>query len=186
MSTAVKITTADELFRMPENESWRCELVEGGLRKMTPAGSEHGIISAKISMRLGAHVEANYLGQVFASETGFLIARNPDTVLAPDCAFVRQERLDEVGIPQAFFPEAPALVVEVVSPGDTIEEVDLKMRRWFVAGVEIAWVVHPGGRTVTVYHSMENIQVLTQNDTLVGSQVIPGFECLVADLFAGL
>ena len=178
--------TANELFRMPAEKSWRCELVEGELRRMTPAGSEHGVVSMEITMRLAQHVRDHRLGKVFSSETGFLISRDPDTVLAPDGAFVRQERLDEVGIPKAFFPEAPALVVEVVSPGDTVEEVDLKMRRWLTAGVELAWVVHPGGRTATVYRSTENIQVLTQNDTLVGDQVAPGFECRVADLFAGL
>ena len=185
MSTAEKITTADELFCMPD-DGYRYALVEGELQRMTPAGSEHGAIGMELGMLLAHHIREHGLGRAFCAETGFRIGRNPDTVLAPDVAFVRQERLDEIGIPKTFFPEAPAFVVEVVSPSDTIEEVDTKIRRWLEAGVELAWVVHPSGRTVTVYRSLEDIQVLTQNEKLSGEQVVPGFECRIADLFAGL
>ena len=183
MSIAAKTTTADELYRMPD-DGYRYELVEGDLRKMTPAGSEHGAISMELGMRLAQHVRSHQLGMVFCAETGFQIG--PDTVLAPDAAFVRQERLNEVGIPKTFFPESPALVVEVVSPCDTVEHVDEKMRHWLASGVELAWVVHPTGRTVTVYRSIEDIRVLTEKETLTGNGVLRGFQCLVGELFARL
>lgn len=185
MSTATRITTADELLHMPD-DGFRYELVEGELRKMTPAGSEHGFLSNEISWLLTEHVRRNDLGQVFGAETGFRLSRSPDTVLAPDASFVRKERIAVTGIPKEFYPEAPALVVEVVSPGDTAEEVDDKMRRWFAAGVEMGWVVYPGGRTVTVYRGLDDIRVLTANDTLDGGAVVPGFRCRVGDLFAAL
>jgi len=140
----------------------------------------------ELSLRLGEHVRRNKLGYVFAAETGFRIGHDPDTVLAPDVSFIRKERIAVTGIPQEFYPEAPALVVEVVSPGDTAEEIDDKMRRWIAAGVEIGWVVYPRGRTVTVYHGLDNIRVLTENDTLDGGTVVSGFTCRVGDLFSAL
>jgi Uma2 family endonuclease len=106
--------------------------------------------------------------------------------MAPDGAFVRQDRLDAIGIPHAYFPEAPALAFEVVSPNDRVSEVGRKMRRWLKGGVELAWVIDPTARTVTVYQALDDIHVLTEKDSLTGGSVLPGFECHVADLFAGL
>ncbi|MEX0642494.1 MAG: Uma2 family endonuclease [Pirellulales bacterium] len=185
MSTTTRIITADELLRMPD-DGFRYELIEGELRKMTPTGAEHGFLSSEIDWLLRDHVKRSNLGQVFGAETGFLIGRDPDTVLAPDTSFVRMERIAVLGIPKEYFPEAPALVVEVVSPGDTAEEVDDKMRRWFVAGVELGWVIYPKGRTVTVYRALDDIRILTANDTLEGDSVVPGFRCRVGELFTAL
>jgi Uma2 family endonuclease len=185
MSTATRITTADELLHMPD-DGFRYDLLEGELRKMSPPGSVHGYVTMEVSYRLAEHVRRNSLGSVFAAETGFRIGRNPDTVLAPDVSFIRKERIGVTGIPTAFYPEAPALVVEVVSPADTAEEVDDKMHRWFAAGVELAWVVYPSGRTVTVYNGLDSIRVLSENDMLDGGSVVPGFTCRVGDLFAAL
>jgi Uma2 family endonuclease len=173
MSTATRITTADELLHMPD-DGFRYELIEGELRKMTPAGSEHGFLSNEISWLLTEHVRQNDLGQVFCAETGFLIGRDPDTVLAPDTSFVRKERIAVFGIPKEYFPEAPALVVEVISPSDTAEEVDDKMRRWFAAGVELGWVIHPSAHGDRL-SSVDDIRILTANDTLDGGSVVPGF-----------
>lgn len=185
MSIATRLTTADELLRMPD-DGYRYELLDGELRKMAPAGSEHGFLSNEIGWLLTDHVRRHKLGQVFGAETGFRIGRDPDTVLAPDASFIRKERIQAIGIPKEFFPEAPALVVEVVSPNDTAEELDDKMRRWIAAGVELGWVVFPGGRTVTVYRSLNDIRVLTRNDMLDGESVVPGFQCRIGDLFSAL
>lgn len=185
MSIVTRVTTADELLYMPD-DGFRYELLDGELRKMTSAGSEHGFLSNEMSWRLTEYVRRHNLGQVFGAETGFRIGRTPDTVLAPDTSFIRKERIQAIGIPKEFFPEAPALVVEVVSPSDTAEGVDDKMRRWFAAGVEMGWVVYPGGRTVTVYRSLNDIRVLNRNDTLEGDSVIPGFNCRIGDLFSPL
>src|SRR5882672_4435338 len=170
MSIATQHVTAGEFLQMP-NGAYRLELVEGEIRKMSPAGGLHGYLSIEIGSRLSEAVKRGQLGCVLGAETGFRIARDPDTVLAPDVSFIRQDRLRAIGLPQEFFPEAPALVVEVVSPRDTAEEVDDKIRRWIAAGVEIAWVVYPSGRSVTVYQGLNDIRVLTQNDTLDGGKL---------------
>jgi Uma2 family endonuclease len=185
MSAATQVTTADELLYMSD-KGYRHELIEGELRKMSPAGSEHGVLSNEISWLLTEYVRRHGIGQVFCAETGFRIGRNPDTVLAPDASFVRKERIATIGIRKEFFPEAPALVVEVISPGDTAEEVDDKMRRWFAAGVELGWVIYPRGRTVTVYRALDDIRILTAEDSLDGESVVPGFRCRVGELFSAL
>jgi Uma2 family endonuclease len=185
MSTALRTMTADELLRMPEDGN-RYELLEGELHQMAPPGSQHGWVGHNLGWRLGQFVQSKNLGGVFAAETGFLLSRDPDTVRSPDIAFVSQEQLVRCGLPVGYFPEAPALAVEVVSPGDTAEEVDSKVRCWLAAGTRLAWVVYPGGRTITVYRSLDDIHVLTEADTLTGDMVVSGFECAVADLFSGL
>ena len=186
MSTAAHLMTADDLFRLPSDESRWCELVEGEIVRMSPPGFVHGIVSQNVSGLLFKYARQHRLGLVVAAETGFIVARNPDSVMAPDGAFVRQDRLDAIGIPQAYFPEAPALAFEVVSPNDRSSEVGHKMRRWLEGGVELAWVIDPAGRNVTVYQAIDDIQVLTEKDSLTGGSVLPGFQCRVADLFAGL
>ena len=186
MSTAAHLLTADDLFRLPEDESRWCELVEGEIVHMSPPGAVHGLVTQNLSFLLGQFVAEHSLGLTFAAETGFVVARNPDSVLAPDGSFVRRARIEALGVPASYFPEAPALVFEVLSPGDTVREVGIKMRRWLTAGVEQAWVVDPAARTVMVYQALDDIQVLTEKDSLTGGKVLPGFECCVADLFAGL
>ena len=90
MTVDVRIFTADELLGLPDDGS-RYELVEGELKPMSPAGYEHGLIVNRINARLFAFAEQHRVGQVPASETGFVVARNPDTVLSPGS--VRAARL---------------------------------------------------------------------------------------------
>lgn len=85
---------------------------------MSPAGNVHGYLAMRLGGLIAAFVEENSLGRVYAAETGFVIARNPDTVLAPDVSFVAQTRLDKVGPVDGSWPGAPDLATEVVSPND--------------------------------------------------------------------
>jgi len=182
MSTATRITTATQLLCLPRGE-FRHELIEGELRTMSPAGAEHGAIAQNLSWRLAKHVQENVLGQIFTAETGFLIEREPDTVRAPDVAFVSNEQLNRYGMTSSYYPEAPVLAVEVVSPEDTAEAIDSKIRSWLAAGTKLAWVIYPKGRTVTVYRSLNDIQVLSEQGFLSGESVVPEFSCAIADLF---
>jgi Uma2 family endonuclease len=133
---------------------------------------------------LARHVEANDLGVVFAAETGFRLASDPDTVRAPDVAFVIKTRVEEVGEFEGFWPGAPDLAVEVISPGDSYTEVEEKVEEYLQAGARAVWVVDPRRRTITVYRSLTDITILTENDTLEGGDLIPGFSCRVAEVFA--
>jgi Uma2 family endonuclease len=182
MSTATQLMTADDLFRLPD-DGMRHELVKGLLHTMPPAGFEHGAVGIKLTLPLGAHVKTHGLGIVVAAETGFIVTTNPDTVRAPDIGFVRNDRVQATGITKKYFPGAPDLAVEVVSPGDTVYEVDDKVQEWLGAGAGLVWVVNPRRRTVTVHRPTGAPIVLTVNDVLDGEQVVPGFSIRVAELF---
>ncbi|HST51338.1 MAG TPA: Uma2 family endonuclease [Pyrinomonadaceae bacterium] len=174
--------TADELFAMPK-DGFRYELVKGELRKMSPSGSEHAAIIGRLTVRLGQHVEAKNLGLYFGAEAGFKIASDPDTVRAPDVAFVSRNRIPESGIPKNFWPGAPDLAVEVVSPGDTYNEVEEKVEQWLNAGTRAVWIVNPRRRNVSVYRSMKDVKRLSESDELDGGDVVPGFRCKVSEIF---
>src|SRR6185503_12857780 len=118
--------TADQLLEMPD-DGLRRELVRGEVRVMTPAGSQHGRIAAQILVRLSVYVAERGLGTVYAAETGFKLASDPDTVRGPDVAFVTRERAEAVGDTEKYWPGAPDLVVEVLSPDDRYHEVDEKV-----------------------------------------------------------
>jgi Uma2 family endonuclease len=182
MSTTEQLMTADELLRMPD-DGFRYELVKGELRKMAPARHEHGRVAVRFTWRLAQHVETNNLGVVYAAETGFTLATNPDTVRAPDVAFVSRERLDEAKRASGFWPGAPDLAVEVVSPGDTYTEVEEKAIDWLAAGARMVLALNPRKRTVTVYRSLNDIVILNDEATLDLDDVVPGFKILVKDIF---
>jgi Uma2 family endonuclease len=182
MSSVSQLMTADELERLPD-DGQRHELVRGELRTMPPAGFDHGAKVVNLTLPLAQHVRAQQLGVVAGAETGFVLARNPDTVRAPDIAFVRQERIPAAGNPRGFWDGAPDLAVEVVSPGDTFSEVEEKVDDWLAAGTRMVWVVNPRRRTVTVYRSRTVIAILTPNDVLDSQDFVPGFACRVADIF---
>ena len=182
MTTTLQRSTASELYAMPD-DGFRYELVKGELRKMSPAGGEHGAVVFNISLLLGQHVKSNNLGVCFAAETGFKIASDPDTVRAPDVAFVSRGRIPEGGIPKKFWDGAPDLAVEVVSPGDTYAEVEEKVEEWLAAGARAVWVFNPKRRSVSVHRSMTDVTRLTEDDELDGGDVVPGFRCKVSEVF---
>lgn len=183
MDVVRRQVTAEELLRMPD-DGFRYELVRGELRKMTPAGNVHGRVAMNVGISLGSHVKTHDLGAVYAAETGFKLAGNPDTVRAPDVAFVNWERLEEVGETEGYWPGAPDLAVEVISPGDSYVEVDEKVFDWLEAGTKMVVVVNPRKCSATVYQSLTDIVVLTETDVLDGGDVVPGFRLAVREIFA--
>lgn len=182
MTIRERQTTAEELLRMPD-DGYRYELVRGELRKMAPAGSEHGHIAGEVLAELRNHVKANGLGRTYVAETGFEIYSDPDTVRAPDAAFVSRERVEATGRVTGYFPGAPDLAVEVVSPNDTHSEVVEKALEWLEAGCRMVLVVEPKRKTVTVYRSREDICILAEGEVIDGADVVPGWRLPVAEIF---
>lgn len=153
---------------------------------MAPPGFGHGTVEVKVGRLLGDFVDRHNLGLVVSGDAGFVLSRDPDTVLGADVAFVRKDRVAAIGVTDKYFPEAPALAVEIVSPSDTASRIDDKARRWLAAGCEMVWVVYPRGRSVTVYRSLNDVKIVTGDGALDGADVVPGFRLPLAELFAAL
>jgi len=173
------LMTAEELLQanIPDK---RTDLIRGVLRVREPAGDRHGRVTMNLTIRLGTHVERTGAGQLFAAETGFTLSRGPDTVRAPDIAFVQRERLPNA-VPG--FPEfAPDLVVEVLSPGDRAGEVLAKVGDWLEAGVRLAWVIDPERRRARMYRPDGSEASIDEDETLSGDDVLPGFTCRLASV----
>jgi Uma2 family endonuclease len=174
------ITTAEELLRA--GDIGRCELIRGELHMMIPPGARHGWVAINLTGPILNHVEANRLGHLYAAETGFQLSRDPDTVRAADVAFVRADR---PGPPErGYYPGAPDLAVEVLSPDDRPGYVRDKVAEWLEAGAGAVWVVDPRTRTVAVHEPGRDPLVLGENDTVPGGEVLPGFALAVREVFA--
>jgi Uma2 family endonuclease len=180
MAIIEKTMTADQLFAL--GDIGPCELIRGELIHMTPTGYDHGWISGNIVWALRNFVKNIELGRVLSSEVGFLISRNPDTVLAPDAAFVRADR-DPPGGLKKFFPGPPDLAVEVLSPLDRASEVLSKVSDWLEAGCRKVWVVDPETRSIAVYAPKSEMRVLHLSDVLTDEELLPGFQIAVRKVF---
>jgi Uma2 family endonuclease len=175
-----RTVTAEQLLDL--SSFGRCELVRGEVIAMSPAGYEHGVVAGRIHTRLAAFVEDRSLGIVTAAETGFQLARDPDTVRAPDVGFICSERLPPAHT-RGYFQGPPDLAVEVVSPGDRAGELLAKVRDWLSAGCCVVWVVDPISQTVSVYRGSHEPAMLSGDDELADAALLPGFRLPLAEIF---
>ena len=182
MITSVKKMTAEELWRMSADDM-RHELVNGELRTMAPAGFGHGIVGSRLLRKLLDYVEGHHLGVILNADTGFVLRRNPDTLRAPDVAFVKAARVPTGSRAEKFFEGAPDLAVEIVSPSDTVDDLEEKISDYLATGCLLVWVVRPKAKTITIHRSGNNPIILRENDQLSGEDVIAGFVCRVGDIF---
>jgi Uma2 family endonuclease len=180
---SVEVMTAADLLTASD-DGQLYELIDGVKRAMSPAGNKHGKIAMALGFRLAAFAQEHRLGAVYAAETGFLIQQNPDTVRAPDVAFITQARIDEVGPVDGYWPGAPDIVAEVVSPNDRFSDTEQKALHWLRAGSQVVWVVDPAQTHVTEYRGVSEIRVLSSDETLTMPQLLPGWEVKIAELFA--
>jgi Uma2 family endonuclease len=179
------LLTAEDLLAVPD-PGLPHELLRGVLRRVMPASGAHGLLVGRLLVTLGQHVQAHGLGELFSEATGFLVARHPDTVLCPDIAFVARERLAAAGLGTPFPELAPDLAVEVLSAGDRAAAVRAKVAEYLRTGVRAVWVVDPVERTVRVHLRGGGQRLLAERDVLDGGEVVAGFRCPVASLFAAL
>lgn len=163
--TITPLMTADEL--------------PGELRKTSPKSAEHGDVTAAIITSMRGFVKAHGLGTVYAS-SGFEIARNPDTVLAPDAAFVRHERVVKT---RSYFEGPPDIAVEVVSPGDTYMDVDEKTLTWFRAGAQVVIIVNPEAKRVWVHRADGAVDAV---DAIAVDDIISGWHMPLTEVFESL
>ena len=179
MTTATQPITAEQLIELPSGE-FRYELVKGELFTMSPSGEEHGAVTMKIAFRLAQFIEHHELGVIYGAETGFKLESDPDTVLAPDVAFIRRERITTLS--KSYRIGAPDLAVEVISPRESKRKIEQKTTRWLQGGALAVWNVYPDSRTVNVHHLNIEPKVLLEKDDLT-DEVLPGFRLPLSQIF---
>lgn len=161
------------------------ELIDGRIVEVAPAGGEASSRGMWIGTLLSNHVVPQRLGRVYGADGGFVLyPRETNEMLrVPDVAFVRADRVPPPEQHARFLRLAPDLVVEVVSPNDSVREVADKAAMWLTAGVRLAWVVDPRARTVATYAPDQSVRVLGEGDDLDGGEVLPHFRVRVSELF---
>ncbi len=191
-SDSDKLLSAADLAALPESGRGY-ELVEGRLVRMPPTGGWHGRISMDLGTALNNFVKAHNAGMVLGAETGFLVSQpgEPETVLAPDVAFVARRRLPRPGDPtlSGYWRITPDLVVEVASPNQYGPEMAEKARRWLDAGAQLVWVVWPAARRIDVWRQgteTNPVATLGPGDALDGQSLpeLSGFSIALDDLFS--
>ncbi len=179
MSTG-SLVTAEELERVAPPDK-RVELVRGTLVVHEPPGGYHGALAAKLAHRLVGFVGERELGTVFGQDTGFLIARDPDTVRAPDASFVSRDRLSSV--PSGYPEVAPDLAIEIASPGDRHAAILAKVADWLEAGSRLVWVLDPDRRQARIYREDGGLALLGPGEELSGEDVLPGLLIPLTEIF---
>ena len=174
-------TITDEQLQARAGELGRCELIRGEITDMTPPGGSHGLITMEIAFAVRAWAQTHG-GNVYAAETGFVLERNPDTVRAPDVAYISAQRLDEARTPK-YIPIPPDFVAEVLSPSDKADAVDQKVQWWLDHGVKLVWVADPANRSVTSYRPDGRAHLYRHDDVLSGEDVMPGLSVPIREIF---
>ena len=176
-----EIMTAEQLERL-QIPGKSTELVRGRLVVLEPPGTYHGKLAGRLLVDVGAFVKSHRLGEVFGQDTGFKIGSNPDTVRAPDLAFLGNERLTHVAR-RGYASVAPDLVAEILSPDDRPGEVRAKIREWLSAGVRLAWELDPDRGIARVHRPDGSESVVEANGFLEGEAVLPGLRIALKDLY---
>lgn len=175
--------TEADLLALADDER-HYELVRGDLLMMSPASPVQGRYAERLSRALGQYVEDHDLGEVYTAEPGFELATEPEAIVrAPDVAFVRKERIPPVDQQAGFWPLAPDLVVEIISPAETAASVQAKVQDYLAAGTRLIWLVYPDSNVVVEYQPPAQIRQYSREDTLEGGTVIPGFHYALTRLF---
>jgi Uma2 family endonuclease len=176
-----KLYTADDLMAMGLDAEY--ELIAGDLRDMPPSAFDASEIGAHILAALHPFVYGKRLGRLSSEAGGYILSRNPDTVVAPDVGFVRWDSAPEGIPPGRFAPMPPDLAVEVMSPSNSFADVQRKVQRYLAAGTRLIWVVRPERQAVIVYAPDREPMELGIADELDGEDIVPGFRLPISQIF---
>lgn len=177
--------TAEAFFEWanrPENAGKRYELEDGEVVEMPSPGELHGLYCWLAVRLLTVYISRRGSGYLLTNDTGLVVRRKPDTVRGPDIMlFLEQPDLSKMS--RKFCERVPALIVEVLSPTDTMRKTTVRVGQYLKRGVPLVWVIDPEERIVYVHRPEEFGKVLDETEELTGNGVLPDFSCPVRDLF---
>lgn len=184
VATPPKLITAEEFFELPDPpDGSKQELVRGEVVTMPPPTFEHGEVQVNVAGYIWTFLKSNKIGRV-VTESGTVTDRKPDTVRGPVISYYSKERLPLEQRVVKYADVSPDLCVEVISPSNTRKQMRDKIKEYFFAGVRMVWMVDPEDHSVAVFLAPNESRTVYENGTLDGGEVLPGFSCKVADLFA--
>jgi Uma2 family endonuclease len=176
----VKDTPIPGLGRDDSDELY--EVIDG-IRTVKKMGFLASIIASRLGTRLSVFAEDREIGLVIVESIykfSDAATRRPDISLV---TFEQLATITDLASDPAEPELAPKLAVEVISPSNTINEVEKKIIRYFATGVEAVWVVLPESKRIHVYGSPKDVKILGEEDVLEGGKLLPGFTMLVAEVF---
>ncbi len=176
-----KLITGEELYAMAGVGP--CELIDGRIVPTSPTGTKHAMVEIRFASLLDGFVRSKKLGKVMGGEAGIFTQRNPDRVRAADVLFISNERFARQKKAEGYLEAAPELVVEVLSPDDTVAQLTQKLREYFAVGVKLVWVADPDAKVVFAYRSVTDVREFKQGEMLPGDDVLLGFQVAVKELF---
>ena len=173
--------TENDLLRLPKDVRRMCELVDGTL-VVKAIGAPESLLAFALGKFLFPYLAGNRQAVVLGADghTRYF----GDQIRMPDVAVILRSRLPGGKLPQQqVCPVPPDLAVEILSPGNTVREIDRKLHDFFASDVQLVWIVDPQQRTVRVYTSVDEFTEFTEDDTLNGGNVLPGFTLPIRDWF---
>ena len=179
VTTAAPLTL-EEFSRLPRGQE-RHELSGGELITMPPPKSLHSRIARIIFKVLEQFLEKTGSGEAYA-EAGYVLSRDPITIRQPDVSVLSKERI-RTASPDDYFEGAPELAIEVVSPADPAEDLQIKIDQYLQAGAKQVWVLYPKTKRVHLFYAGGAIAIFDETQRLEGGDVLPGFSIQVTDLF---
>ncbi|MGH2534753.1 MAG: Uma2 family endonuclease [Thermomicrobiales bacterium] len=181
MVTKAKLITAADLMDMDEDAPF--ELIRGELVEVSPAKLRHALVAGRFVEHFVLYSTTTFPGRVLVAEGGFFLERDPDSVIAPDVAFMRAERVPPKEVWDQYAQIAPDVVVEVLSPSNTRRRIAQKVEIYLKAGALLVLVADPNRETVTVHTGDGRTRVYRVGEELDAGDALPGFRVPIADLF---
>ncbi len=184
-SVATKPMTAKEFYEFanrPENRDRHFELEDGEIVEMSRPGQLHGVVCGNTVWLFGGYVRKIKRGRVCSNDSGLIIKRRPDTVRGPDISLYL-DNVKYAKIERKYARDFPTAIVEVLSPNDRLGKIIKRIQRFLARGVQIAWLVDPESRNVTIFRKSQAPYVLEEGQEIAGLTELPGFRCRVSELF---
>jgi len=179
MVVQLKLMTVEEFWEQYAGKPY--DLIDGEVIEIMPTGVEHGMMEHRLSRRLGNWADDSHMGRVLVGEVG--VQLGPHTVRGVDIAFLSNASLAKIKHPHKYLPFGPDLAVEIVSPGNTANEIASKVDLYLRAGTRLVWIVYPELQRIDIYEAGGRFKSVKVGDMLDGGDVLPGLQIPVSDLF---